>query len=189
VNKKELIRQSAIKIIADEGYYNTTIKMIADEAGIAVGTIYNYFNNKQDILNHIFAVELDKRIKILTRVKEDESSLKEKLNTFLDLHFNKLEANPDVATVLVQEMSQPRKYGLEAIDNFMNELPELLGEIIEVAVEVGEIREVNSELIANAIFHTIRGMVTKTKTSELDYNLKDVKEEIINFIWLGLNLK
>jgi len=51
LDKKELIRQSAIDVIAEKGYFNTTAKIIAEKAGIAVGTIYIYFSNKEEILS------------------------------------------------------------------------------------------------------------------------------------------
>ncbi|GAB6137808.1 TetR/AcrR family transcriptional regulator [Halanaerobaculum tunisiense] len=183
--KKELIRQSAIKIIAQEGYYNTTVKMIAEQANVAVGTVYNYFSNKKEILNHIFAIEFDKRIKLLQKLKEDEAlSLKEKLVSFLDQHFNDLKSNPATTTVLVQESNLPSNHSLAAVDDFMNQLPDLLAKMIGQAQAKGEIREVNSELIATAIFNTIRGVAMKVAQND-DFSFPQAKK-IINQIWLGL---
>ncbi|GAB6098256.1 hypothetical protein JCM16358_01350 [Halanaerocella petrolearia] len=185
MSKKELIRISAIKVIANEGYYNTTVKMIANQADIAVGTVYNYFSNKKEILNYIFKVEFDKRIELLKKLKEKDISLKEKLVIFLDDHFDDLQSNPDVASVLVQESRPPRKYSLEAINDFMDKLPDLLAIMIDAAKEKGEIREVNSQLIANSIFYTIRGVAIKT-AQDSAYSFTQAKKELINQIWFGL---
>jgi len=57
VDKKEAIRKAAIKIMAKEGFYNTKMQAIADECGIAIGTLYLYFISKEDILDYIFMVE------------------------------------------------------------------------------------------------------------------------------------
>ena len=65
MNKKELIRKHSIKVMAKEGYHNTKVQTIAQEANISVGTIYNYFKNKKEILEYIFQVEHDRRIKFL----------------------------------------------------------------------------------------------------------------------------
>ena len=51
MEKKELIRKYSIKVMAKEGYHNTKVQAIADEANISVGTIYNYFKNKKEILD------------------------------------------------------------------------------------------------------------------------------------------
>jgi len=54
MNKKDIIRLSATKIIAEEGFYKTRVQAIADDAEIAVGTVYIYFKDKDDILDYIF---------------------------------------------------------------------------------------------------------------------------------------
>ncbi|TDX51409.1 TetR/AcrR family transcriptional regulator [Orenia marismortui] len=185
MNKRELIRRTAIEIIAEEGYYNTKVQIIAEQAEIAVGTVYNYFSNKEEILNYIFKVEFDKRLDILKRLKVEAISFKEKLNLFLEEHFQELETNPATTSVLVQESQLPRKHSLKAVDDFINELPELLAEMIESAKKKKEIRDVNSSLIANAIFYTIRGMASKVVLNE-HYNFDQTKEELMNLLWCGI---
>lgn len=53
--RRNLIIDAAIEVIAEQGFPRTTIKQIASKAGIADGTIYNYFKSKDDILMGIVA--------------------------------------------------------------------------------------------------------------------------------------
>jgi len=62
MEKKELIRLSATKIIAKEGFYKTKVQAIADDAKIAVGTVYIYFENKDGILDYIFEAQHEKLV-------------------------------------------------------------------------------------------------------------------------------
>ncbi len=48
--RRKQILDAAIELIAEQGFARTTIKQIARRAGVADGTIYNYFKNKEDIL-------------------------------------------------------------------------------------------------------------------------------------------
>ena len=48
--RRNLIIDAAIVVISERGFQRTTIKQISAEAGIAAGTIYNYFDNKDAIL-------------------------------------------------------------------------------------------------------------------------------------------
>ena len=57
--KQDLIRQAAIRAFSHKGFYNTRAEEIAREAGIAVGTIYNYFASKEEILLSIFKEEFE----------------------------------------------------------------------------------------------------------------------------------
>lgn len=185
MDKRELIRKNAIKVIAQEGYHNTKVQMIANQAGVAVGTVYNYFANKEELLNYIFEVEFDKRLRLLQSLKKDKLPFKEKLATFLEKHFIELESYPDTTAVLIQEGQLPQKHSLVAVSNFMDKLPELLAEMIDEAKEDEEIREVNSILVANAIFHGIRGMASKVAVDD-SYSFVEAKEELIDLLWSGI---
>ena len=55
-NVRELLLDTAKKQIEDRGYANTTIRSVAGECGLAVGTVYNYFRSK-DMLIATFVVE------------------------------------------------------------------------------------------------------------------------------------
>jgi AcrR family transcriptional regulator len=50
LDKRQAILVAARDLFADQGYEETTIAMIAHRAGMAVGTVYLYFQNKHDIL-------------------------------------------------------------------------------------------------------------------------------------------
>ncbi|RPJ78250.1 MAG: TetR/AcrR family transcriptional regulator, partial [Deltaproteobacteria bacterium] len=49
-DKHHKILEAAIKVFAEQGFFRSTISQIAKEAGVADGTIYLYFKNKDDIL-------------------------------------------------------------------------------------------------------------------------------------------
>lgn len=50
ISRRNQILDAAAKVFAEKGFHPTTIKDIAREAGIADGTIYNYFDNKPALL-------------------------------------------------------------------------------------------------------------------------------------------
>lgn len=55
-NVRNLLLDTAKKQIEERGYANTTIRSVAGECGLAVGTVYNYFKSK-DMLIATFVVE------------------------------------------------------------------------------------------------------------------------------------
>ncbi len=52
--KRKSLLKAAAKIFSEQGYMNSSIKNITDTAGVATGTFYSYFNNKEEILNAIY---------------------------------------------------------------------------------------------------------------------------------------
>ncbi len=53
--RREQILEAALAVFAEKGYSGATVPDIAREAGVAVGTIYNYYENKRDVLLAVVA--------------------------------------------------------------------------------------------------------------------------------------
>ena len=56
---KRAILQAALKLFAEKGFYQTTTKTISRKAGIAEGTLFNYFETKEDLALYFFEREMD----------------------------------------------------------------------------------------------------------------------------------
>ena len=54
MNKKENILASALKLLTEKGVHNTPMSAIAKVAGTGMGTIYNYFPNKESLINEVY---------------------------------------------------------------------------------------------------------------------------------------
>src|ERR1700722_6003672 len=56
---KQAILAAALKLFAEKGFYNTSTRAISRKAGIAEGTLFNYFETKEDLALYFFERELD----------------------------------------------------------------------------------------------------------------------------------
>lgn len=153
-NKKEQIRRAAITVIAREGFHAATTDKIAAEAGVAVGTIYNYFRNKDDILEYIFQTEYEKRAAYFAKLDQKELGTVAKLEAILTMHFTEVEENPDLAKVILAE----NKFGLRKSENG---LPALLERLIRTGISRGEIRTCDASLIATILFGAIEAVMAR----------------------------
>ncbi|MDZ7672112.1 MAG: TetR/AcrR family transcriptional regulator [Halanaerobiales bacterium] len=185
-NKKELIREAALKVIAKEGFYNTKTSKIAEEAEVAVGTIYNYFESKDEILEYIFEVEFEKRIEMLKKMKNKESTIFEKLSLFMKSHFDEVKNNLDTAQILVREKEFPKSRDFSAILNYLNEIPILLEEMLEEAMSKGEIKKQNTSITAALIFGGLQGIVEKALRTDSLELLDNAEEEVIKILKEGV---
>ncbi|HEX8412198.1 MAG TPA: helix-turn-helix domain-containing protein [Thermoanaerobaculia bacterium] len=55
----QAIRDAAMRVVARKGYDHVTVQDIADEAGIAKGTVYLYFKSREDILQKTMSVSFE----------------------------------------------------------------------------------------------------------------------------------
>ena len=56
---KQAILAAALKLFAEKGFYNTSTRAISRKAGIAEGTLFNYFETKEDLALYFFEREMD----------------------------------------------------------------------------------------------------------------------------------
>ena len=75
--KKNEILDAAIEIIANKGYQNTTLDEIAEKSEFGKGTLYNYFNSKEDIYKEIIERITKDYINNLKQIEQKAHSFKE----------------------------------------------------------------------------------------------------------------
>ena len=75
-DKRSRILKAAVKVFAQQGFYNAKVSEIAQNAGIAAGTIYLYFKNKDEILISIFEEEMAKVIAKVSKEIESAADVK-----------------------------------------------------------------------------------------------------------------
>jgi len=76
---EERIRGAAIRVFSREGFHRSRMQEIALEAGLAVGTIYNYFKSKEELLISLFEEEFEARLSFLEELQRTSSPLRETL--------------------------------------------------------------------------------------------------------------
>ncbi len=180
--KKEVILEAAVEVMAEEGYYNTKMSWIADRAEIAVGTIYNYFDSKEEVLEEIFAREFKKRLDFLAALEDDpELTARDRIKSFLEKHFSDIKNNPSLGKILVREKEFPRKKS-DAIGGYLNQLPKKLAEVLSSAHQQGQLKIDNPDLTAAALFGAIQGVVERAVKLK-EYSLLDeAAEELMFFL-------
>jgi len=81
--RSQSIIQAALKLFAEEGFANTTVSQIAEEANISKGLIYNYFNGKDHLLRTVIQ-EGFKKMPLDFEVPKTSKEAKLRLEKVLD---------------------------------------------------------------------------------------------------------
>ena len=114
-NKRIRILEAAVKVFAKNGFHNSKVSVIAKEAGVADGTIYLYFKNKDDILISLFEESLNRLIDNMEEAVKDVNDPLEKLKMFIHMHLKLVEENQGVAEVMQVELRQSHKFMKEYV--------------------------------------------------------------------------
>jgi TetR/AcrR family fatty acid metabolism transcriptional regulator len=139
-SKHHRILEAAIKIFARQGFRQSTVSQIAREAGVADGTIYLYFKNKDDILVHFFGV---KARQVFDRFREavarGADSL-EKLRNLIRVHLSEFQDDPDMAIVYHVETHQISRLAEDQIRAMGKMYHDIISDIVEEGQQAGLIR-------------------------------------------------
>jgi TetR/AcrR family fatty acid metabolism transcriptional regulator len=155
--KRERILDAAVVEIARHGYYGTTVSTIARRAGVADGTIYLYFANKEAILVAIFERAMRRFIDEAQRIVDDDTaSADTKLRRVIDLHLSLLGTDRDLAVIFQVEF----RHTLHVLELFsrsrIRDYLALIAQVIDQGKREKVFRsDVDALLAAKVVFGTL----------------------------------
>src|SRR5688572_5716152 len=110
VAKRRAILEAAVETFAERGFFNSRTREIARAAGVAEGTIYLYFEGKDDLLLTAFREAVTEFSGAVHQLLEEKSTFSERFTRFVEMQFAGIEAEPNLATVLLLESRQSTKF-------------------------------------------------------------------------------
>jgi len=140
-DKYQRIINAATKIFARKGFFNSKISDIAKEAQVADGTIYLYFENKDDILISLFEEQMKKVLEGMKEELKREKDPVRKIKRFALYHLKLIEHNKDMAEIIQVELRQSSKFMKEYKNEKFIEYLNLIGEIVREGQEKGVFRQ------------------------------------------------
>lgn len=189
-NKEQAIIEAAIKVFAETGYHESKISKIAETAGIATGSIYLYFKNKEEILYKIFYM-LWQRLATDLQATQERSDLNpvEKFESMLDLIFDLFTENPALAIVFSREHSMSRvRTGGSEIPHFRNFLETGEKIIIEGINKKVFNSNINIAIFKHYVLGGVRFILHEWAENPKDFPLNLIRQNLKYFIKKGILL-
>lgn len=170
--KYKQIVDAAVVVIAENGYHQAQVSKIAKQAGVADGTIYLYFKNKEDILVSVFREKMGMFVKKIEEVIAGKQEAAEKLLVLVENHFQILSDDRHLAIVTQLELRQSNKDLRHKINEVLREYLKLIQQILQEGVESGEFSSsLDIRLAKQMIFGTIDETATTWVINDQKYDL------------------
>lgn len=185
--KYQRILEAAIVVIAEKGFSNSRVSDIAGKAGVADGTIYLYFKNKEQIL----MAALDSAFhRFLERAKAELAHCPDpaaRLRRLAFLHLDSLGANRSLAAVFQTELRQSAKFLAEFSHRNMVEYFDLIRQVIRDGQQAGIFRrDLSEKLAARCFFGALDETVTSWVLSDHDYPLAASADGVVDLLLRGM---
>src|SRR5438132_1472352 len=169
--KRERILRAAIDVFARSGYFNAKVSEIAKAAGVADGTIYLYFDGKEDLLVNIFRDHTRNYLQSLEQELAHVRRAEDRIRIAIRHHLETLGRDRALAIVAQVELRHSLKFmsllSQQEVADYLN----MLRKIVEHGQAEGSFRRnLHPQLVAKAIFGVLDEMVTSWMLSEKEYN-------------------
>lgn len=183
------IADAAVRVFAENGFSGTPVKRIAEEADIAPGSIYRYFDSKSDILYHVFMNFQESVHDLFDRVISSSDDPVTKIKTlFYDLSAMVHMSRPTVK-VLFDFWSQSLHNSSENdIDysSFYQRLREKVGILLDEGVREGVIRPDWEEELPSILIGFFEGQLIQWLVDPSGPPMDDIKDTAFNVVMDGL---
>ncbi len=188
--KYRRILDAAVEVIAESGYFQARVTDIAARAGVADGTIYLYFKNKEQVLmaaiDSAFAAFLKRARAELSHTPDPG----ERLRRLAQLHLETLGANRSLAIVFQTELRQSAKFLAQFSHHQLIEYFNLIRAEVREGQRAGVFRrELSDKIVANCFFGALDEMVTSWMLSEHDYPLAGAADAVVDVILKGMETR
>lgn len=172
---QKIIFDKAMTLMSEKGFQGTTVRDICAEAEIPIGTFYNCYKSKIDILKSIYESG-DKYIKDAVENEIGGKNTIEKLHIFT-YHYAQLNVRTGI------EVMRVLFYPTNEWFAHNRPMQVMLKEILEEGIAKGELRgDINSDIIVDYVFDIFRGVCYNWCIHEADFDIAARMESHISLL-------
>lgn len=187
--KKNRILKSAVEVFGEKGFHNTKISDIAIAGGVADGTIYRYFKNKDDLLITCFEEIVTTKLNEIKNKLEKIENKEIKLISFIDAHIKIFTEDISIAKFMILELRQSPEF-YKKYPSFwpVKKYLAYLKKLCEEAIEAGKIKPVNPDVLTIMIFGMMDYVLMEWALTDKIGSLDKIRDEILKILQTGIKI-
>lgn len=197
LQRRNEIIHAAAKCFSQKGYNKTTLEEIATEAEFGIGTIYNYFQSKEEIYKHLLESISEASCEIIDEIDKQANSLLEFFRLYTKRIFEFFYEYQDALMILVSYITsieeKPVKFMCETADDMQHKANQILIRRINDGITNLEIRPVNTEYLMHFYFSVVFPYITRlikasrvSKNGSNNINIDEHVNFILDILFYGI---
>lgn len=185
--KYGLILRAAIRVFARNGFFGSKVADVAREAGVADGTVYLYFKNKDHILVSIFEETMADAIAEGRAAIAALTDPRQKLERIAALHLARMGSDRDLAVVFQVELRSSTKFMEQFSETKVSEYLDLIRGVVREGQQNGTFRSgTDATIVSKVFFGALDEMVTNWVLSRKRYDLRTTAGPVMDLLFNGL---
>jgi AcrR family transcriptional regulator len=160
-DKRRAILDAAIRVFARQGFHSARVSDVAQEAGVAYGLVYHYFDSKDQMLNELFTERWSLLLAAIREADTELNSPREKLETAAGFIIESYRHDPELMKVIIVEVTRAaNSFGRTHLPE-IREAYDQIAKIVSDAQEAGEFRDdVDPDFAAMLFYGAIEQLLT-----------------------------
>lgn len=152
-DKRRQILDAAVRVFARQGFHATRVSDIADEAGVAYGLVYHYFNSKDEVLNELFVERWSLLLAAIEETDRTGADPREKLGAVATFIFESYRHDPELMKVIIVEVTRAaNSFGKTHLEEIRRAY-ESIAKIVAEGQESGAFRRDVAPMFASMAFY------------------------------------
>ena len=185
-DKYHRILEAAVRIFAKQGFHQSTVAQIAKEAGVADGTIYLYFKNKDDILVQFFSYRTKQVFEQFQAEVDRAANSLDKLRNLIRRHLEEFQRDRDGAIVYQVETHQYNRLAEAQIKEMSKMYLDIIADIVEQGQQAGTIRkDLYVGLVKRFIIGAVDEVINTWVHADENYDLVSMADPLVELFIKG----
>ena len=191
LRQRQEMLSTALELFSKKGYYNVSMHEIAEKAEFAIGTLYKFFQNKEDLYKSLIAEQADRFHEALTKAIEEADNEIEKLRNYVKAKREVFAANISVVRLYFAETrgaSFNIKAGLDSeIRERYNRFMHTLASVFESGIKRKRFRKIAEPYyLAIALDSLCNAFLLLWLEAPEDHPFPEDPDVILNILFKGL---
>jgi TetR/AcrR family fatty acid metabolism transcriptional regulator len=187
-DKYRRILDAAIDVIAENGFFNARINEIAQRAGVADGTVYLYFKNKDHILRTAIDTGFQQFFERIRDAQRHAPTCRERLEIIALQHLQTLMQRRNLAVLLQTEVRQSAKFVAEFSFQHIVDYLNLVREVVRDGQAAGELRTgLSDRLVAHCFFGALDEIVNAWVFSGRVFDPPSTAAQVVDILFSGIH--
>ena len=162
VDKRRIILDAAIRVFARRGFHACRVSDVADEAGVAYGLVYHYFDSKEEILNTLFRERWQLMLDAIVAIdKRADMTARDKLYLVASFIIDSYRHEPDLMKVIIVEVTRAaNSFGRQHLETIQDAYA-LIANIVEHARQDGSFKsDISAQFAAMCFYGAIEQLLS-----------------------------
>ncbi len=186
-NKRDILLNAAIEVFAKKGSSLATIAEVAKKARVALGTVYVYFESKDDLLQHCMKEIINTEIATIIQNTTDIADPMDRLYAFFMHHVDLVKNKPYIARFLAVEARQNENFSKRNPGyNPLHQYIDYIKEVTSKAIEAKQIKPIDPAALAFLLVGAMDIILWQWLSEDGSVNIDTINAQLRQILHAGV---